>query len=167
MALARKILKKYIPSANPNDGYYIAGIATAMSMVDVLKRAGKNPTRALVMKAARSQNQAKHPLVVPGIVIKTAANDGFPMEQVSLQRWVSGKGSAAGHWSLFGRSAPRRASAASRGRPSARARACRSTRRARSRPRSPRPSRRSRVWRPSRSLRSAKRQTAVAKPRRW
>ena len=54
------------------------------------------------MKAARSQNQAKHPLVVPGIVIKTAANDGFLMEQVSLQRWVSGKGSAAGHWSLFG-----------------------------------------------------------------
>ena len=102
MALARKILKKYIPSANPNDGYYIAGIATAMSMVDVLKRAGKNPTRASVMKAARSQNQAKHPLVVPGIVIKTAATDGFPMEQVSLQRWVSGKGSATGHWSLFG-----------------------------------------------------------------
>jgi branched-chain amino acid transport system substrate-binding protein len=102
LALARKILKKYVPSANPKDGYYVAGIATAMSMVDVLRRAGRNLTRASVMKAARSQNQAKHPLVIPGIVVKTSPTDGFPMEQVALQRWVSGKGSAAGHWSMFG-----------------------------------------------------------------
>jgi branched-chain amino acid transport system substrate-binding protein len=102
LALARKILKKYVPSANPKDGYYVAGIATAMSMVDVLRRAGRNLTRASVMKAARSQNQTKHPLVIPGIVVKTSPTDGFPMEQVALQRWVSGKGSAAGHWSMFG-----------------------------------------------------------------
>jgi branched-chain amino acid transport system substrate-binding protein len=91
-----------VPSANAKDGYYIAGIATAMSMVDVLKRAGRNLTRAAVMKAARSQNQKKHPLVIPGISIKTSSTDGFPMEQVALQRWVSGKGSATGHWSMFG-----------------------------------------------------------------
>jgi hypothetical protein len=24
------------------------------------------------------------------------------MEQVALQRWVSGKGNATGHWSMFG-----------------------------------------------------------------
>ena len=102
LALARKIHKKYVPSANPKDGYYVAGIATAMSMVDVLRRAGRNLTRASVMKAARSQNQAKHPLVIPGIVVKTSPTDGFPMEQVALQRWVSGKGSTAGHWSMFG-----------------------------------------------------------------
>ena len=59
LALARKILKKYIPNANPKDGYYIAGIATAMSLVDVLRRAGRNLTRASVMKAARSQNQVE------------------------------------------------------------------------------------------------------------
>ena len=102
LALARRILKKYVPSANPKDGYYVAGIATAMSMVDVLRRAGRNPTRASVMKAARSQNQAKHPLVIPGIVVKTSPTDGFPMEQVALQRWVTGKGKASGHWAMFG-----------------------------------------------------------------
>ena len=83
-----------MPSANPKDGYYIAGMATAMSMVDVLKRAGRNLTRASVMKAARSQNQPKHPLLIPGIAVKTSPRDGFPIEQVTLQRWVSGKGSA-------------------------------------------------------------------------
>ncbi len=71
-------------------------------MVDVLKRAGRNLTRASVMRAARSQNQPKHPLLIPGIAVKTSPNDGFPIEQVALQRWVSGKGSAQGNWSVFG-----------------------------------------------------------------
>ena len=99
---AQRILKKYGPGANTKDGYYIAGMASAMSFVNVLKRAGTNPTRASVMKAARSQNQAKHPLLIPGIAVKTSAKDGFPIEQVALERWVSGKGSAQGHWSMFG-----------------------------------------------------------------
>jgi branched-chain amino acid transport system substrate-binding protein len=102
LALGRRILKKYAPSANPKDGYYFAGMAAAISLVDVLRRAGRNLTRASVMKAARSQNESKHPLLIPGIVVKTSPTDGFPIEQVALQRWVSGKGSAAGHWSMFG-----------------------------------------------------------------
>jgi branched-chain amino acid transport system substrate-binding protein len=102
LAAARNVLKKYIPGANVKDGYYYAGMASAISMVDVLKRAGANPSRASVMKAARSQNMKKHPLLIPGIVVKTSATDGFPIEQVALQRWVSGKGSAAGHWAMFG-----------------------------------------------------------------
>jgi branched-chain amino acid transport system substrate-binding protein len=102
LALGRRILKKYIPSANPKDGYYYAGMASAISLVNVLKRAGTNLTRASLMKATRTQNQPKHPLLVPGIVVKTSARDGFPIEQVALQRWVSGKGSAQGHWSMFG-----------------------------------------------------------------
>ena len=77
-------------------------MASAMSLVNVRKRAGPNLTRAALMKAARPQNQPKHPLLIPGIGVKTSPTDGFPIEQVALQRWVSGKGSAPGHWSLFG-----------------------------------------------------------------
>ena len=102
LAQATRILKKYAPGANTKDGYYVAGMASAMSLVDVLKRAGANPTRASVMRAVRSQNQPKHPLLIPGIAVKTSARDGFPIEQVALQRWVSGKSSALGHWSVFG-----------------------------------------------------------------
>ena len=68
----------------------------------MLKRAGRNLTRASVMKAARSQNQPKHPLLIPGIVVKTSPTDGFPIEQVALQRWVTRQGPAPGHWSMFG-----------------------------------------------------------------
>lgn len=96
LALERRILKRYLPSANPKDGYYVAGMATAISLVDVLRRAGKNLTRAGVMRAVRTMNQKKHPLVLPGIVVKTSPTDSFPIEQVALQRWTNGR------WVSFG-----------------------------------------------------------------
>lgn len=103
LAQERRILKRYLPGANPKDGYYVAGMTSAVALVDVLRRAGRNLTRAGVMKAARSLNIKGHPFLVPGIVVKTSPKDGFPIEQVALERWVNGKGSATGHWSMFGR----------------------------------------------------------------
>ena len=64
------------------------------------------------MKAARTQNQPKHPLLIPGIGVKTSPTDGFPIEQVALQRWVSGKGSAPATGRCSARCEPQRASAA-------------------------------------------------------
>jgi branched-chain amino acid transport system substrate-binding protein len=96
LALERQILKRYAPGSNPKDGYYPAGMAEAFTLVDTLRKAGKNLTRASVMKAALALNESKNPFVVPGILVKTSAKDHFPMEQVSLERW--GKG----HWTSFG-----------------------------------------------------------------
>lgn len=95
LALERAILKRYLPSANPKDGYYVAGMASAFTLVDVLRRAGPQPTREGVMKAARSLNETRNPFVIPGIAIKTSPTDGFPMQEVALQRWTKG------HWSIF------------------------------------------------------------------
>ena len=94
--LFRTILKKYVPAGNPKDGYYLAGMASAFTLVDVLRKAGKNLTRDGVIKAARSLNEANNPFVIPGILVKTSATDGFPMQQVGLQRWTKG------HWEIFG-----------------------------------------------------------------
>jgi branched-chain amino acid transport system substrate-binding protein len=97
LALERQILKKYGPAgADPKNGYYVAGMASAFTLVDTLRRAGKSLTRASVMKAATSLNERSNPFVLPGIVIKTTSSDHFPIEQVSLQRWTKG------HWSIFG-----------------------------------------------------------------
>ena len=96
LALERRILKKYAPGANAKDGYYVGGMASAYTLVDVLRRAGKNLTQDGVMKASRSLNETKNPFVIPGIQIKTSATDGFPMQQVALERWTNG------HWSMFG-----------------------------------------------------------------
>lgn len=95
LALERKILAKYAPGSNAKDGYYVAGMASAYTLVDVLKRAGKSLSRDSVMKAARSLNEPKNPFVITGISVKTSATDGFPMQQVALERW------AKGHWSIF------------------------------------------------------------------
>jgi branched-chain amino acid transport system substrate-binding protein len=67
----------------------VAGMAAAFALVDTLRKAGKNLSRAGVMAAARSLNEANNPFVVPGIVVKS------PIQQVALQRW------AGGRWSIF------------------------------------------------------------------
>ena len=53
VALYRSILKRFAPSAKPTDVYHWYGMTVAWTMVDVLKRAGKSPTRAGVLRAAR------------------------------------------------------------------------------------------------------------------
>jgi ABC-type branched-subunit amino acid transport system substrate-binding protein len=77
------------------NGYYVAGMASAFTLVDALRKAGKNLTRAGIMAAARSLNEANNPFVIPGIVVKTSATDGFPVQQVALERWTGT------HWSIF------------------------------------------------------------------
>jgi branched-chain amino acid transport system substrate-binding protein len=94
--LAAQVIKKYVPGGNPKDGYLVAGMAGAFTMVDTLKKAGKNLTRDGVMKAATSLNEANNPFLIPGIVVKTTPTSRFPLTQARLQRW------SKGHWTLFG-----------------------------------------------------------------
>ncbi len=77
------------------NGYYVAGMASAFTLADALRKAGKNLTRAGIMAAARSLNEANNPFLIPGIVVKTSATDAFPMQQVALERWTGT------HWSIF------------------------------------------------------------------
>jgi branched-chain amino acid transport system substrate-binding protein len=88
--LFQSILKKYgsdIGSRDLDNGFYTAGMATAFTMVDTLRKAGRNPTRASVMRAATHLNEKNNPFVLPGIVIKTTPTSRFPLTQVRLQRW--------------------------------------------------------------------------------
>ncbi len=94
IALFQRIMR----AAGANDlrnGYYVAGMASAFTLVDALRKAGKNPTRAGLMAAARSLNEANNPFAIPGIVVRTSATDGFPIQQVALERWTGT------HWSIF------------------------------------------------------------------
>ncbi len=98
MALYRKIMKKYVSgdSSTIKNGYYLAGMVSASSMVSALKQAGKKLTRKSLMNAMTHLNIKNNPFVLPGIVIKTTPTDRRPIEQVQLQRW---KGS---QWKAFG-----------------------------------------------------------------
>jgi len=96
MKLYRSLLSKYAKGANPNDVYHVYGMAVAYETASLLRRLGANPTRAALMKAARSLNDPKNPFLLPGVVVKTGAGDNFPVQQGQLQRWTKGR------WVPFG-----------------------------------------------------------------
>jgi branched-chain amino acid transport system substrate-binding protein len=93
--LYRSIMKRY-QGGNPNDVYAVYGMSVAHTFVAALKKAGKNPTRAGIMKAATSLNVKNDPFLLPGITVKTSATDHFPLDQAKLQRYHNG------HWVSFG-----------------------------------------------------------------
>jgi len=95
MKLFRSIMARYAAGQNPN-GYYAAGMASAYTLVDTLKRAGKNLTRKSVLTAATHLNEKTNPFVLPGIKVHTTPSFRFPISQVRLERWHKG------HWVIFG-----------------------------------------------------------------
>ena len=92
----RAIMARYAKGANANDVYHVYGMAVAYETVSLLKRVGANATRVRLMAAARSITSPSNPFVLPGIGIKTGKGDGFPIQQVQMQRWRKGK------WVPFG-----------------------------------------------------------------
>jgi branched-chain amino acid transport system substrate-binding protein len=87
VALYRKILKTYAPSARPTDVYHWYGMTVAWSMVDALQRAGKKLTRASLLTAVRSMNTTANPFMLPGIRLRTTARDSYPIDAVFLYRY--------------------------------------------------------------------------------
>jgi branched-chain amino acid transport system substrate-binding protein len=90
--LFQSILRKYgndISSRDLQDGYFTAGMAGAYTMVDTLRKAGKNLTREGVMRAATHLKEKRNPFVLPGIVIRTTPTSRYPLTQVRLQRWTN------------------------------------------------------------------------------
>jgi branched-chain amino acid transport system substrate-binding protein len=94
--LYRSILARFMPGAKPLDVYNYYGMAVAYSMVDALRRAGKNPTRDSLLRAATHLNET-NPFLLPGIGIKTSPSDYYPMAKARFVRYRKGL------WVLFGK----------------------------------------------------------------
>jgi branched-chain amino acid transport system substrate-binding protein len=86
VALYRSILKKYAPTSRPEDVYHFYGMGVAFTMVDALKRAGKSPTRASLLKAAQHLDEV-NPFMRPGIRISTSPSDYYPISKAQLVRY--------------------------------------------------------------------------------
>ena len=87
----RALMGKYADGENVNDVYHVYGMAVAYETVGLLRRLGANPTRAGLMKAARSISSPKNPFLITGVVVKTGKGDNFPVQQGQLQRWTKGR----------------------------------------------------------------------------
>ena len=97
VALYRSIMKRYYPSGRVTDVYNWYGMTVAWTMVETLRRAGKNLTRAGLLKAAQSLDTSANPFLLPGIKLKTSRSDYRPLGTVFLYRydnkqWVKASG---------------------------------------------------------------------------
>jgi branched-chain amino acid transport system substrate-binding protein len=95
MKLYSSILKQYLPSGKYDDVYNYYGMAVAYTMVDALKRAGRNLTRESLLRAATHLNE-RNPFMLAGIRIRTTPSDYFPIDQARFVRYHKT------HWIPFG-----------------------------------------------------------------
>jgi hypothetical protein len=95
MKLYRTVMKKF-KGTNPTDVYNVYGMSVAHTFVEALKKAGKNPTRDSIMRAATHLNVKNDPFLLPGVVVRTTSSDHFPLDQARLERYHNGR------WRSFG-----------------------------------------------------------------
>ena len=97
MALYRTIMRRYHPTGRVTDVYHWYGMTVAWTMVETLRAAGKNLTRAGLLRAAQRLDLPGNPFLLPGIRLETSRTDYRPMEHVYLYRydnkeWVKASG---------------------------------------------------------------------------
>jgi branched-chain amino acid transport system substrate-binding protein len=87
VALYRTIMRKYDPTGHPTDVYNWYGMTVAWTMVETLRKAGRNLTRASLLRAAQSLDLRSNPFLLPGIRLQTSRTDYRPMQDVFLYRY--------------------------------------------------------------------------------
>jgi hypothetical protein len=90
-------MQTHYPSGKPADVYNWYGMTVAWTMVETLRKAGKNLTRGGLLRAARTLDLRDNPFLLPGIRLRTTPTNGFPIASVYLYRydneqWVRASG---------------------------------------------------------------------------
>ena len=84
------LIKKYYPGGDPDDSLTANGYTIAQAMVEVLKKAGDNLTHDNIMKVASNLNLTL-PMLAPGIMLKTAPDDFYPVSQLQLTKFAGSR----------------------------------------------------------------------------
>ncbi len=89
MKLYRQVLARYAPQLKPDDALNLYGVAVAEAFVELLQKAGPNPTREGLMKAYRNWDQA-NPFLIPGNRQHTDAKNQFPIRGEVIVKFGDG-----------------------------------------------------------------------------
>ncbi len=92
----REFMARYMPQADVNDVFYVAGYCNAQTLEQVLRQAGSDLSRANVMRQAANLRDLKLPMLLPGITVNTSEQDYAPIQAMQLQRFDGQR------WHLFG-----------------------------------------------------------------
>ena len=96
VTLYRQVMKKYLPAEDWKAVAHLYGMMAAYAMVDALKGAGRNPTRASLMRAATHLNEV-NPFLLPGLTLSTSPSDYYPIGKTYLVRYQNG------YWNVLGK----------------------------------------------------------------
>jgi len=80
-------MKQYYPGGDLSNAFNVTAYTHAFTMHQVLKQAGDDLTRANVMKQAASLSIPHVPMTLPGVEVKTSADDFFPVEKEQLSKF--------------------------------------------------------------------------------
>jgi branched-chain amino acid transport system substrate-binding protein len=89
------LMAKYNPRGRPTDGLNFYGFAKADTFVRAMYKAGRNPTRAGLMRALLSLNETS-PFLLPGSKLKTSPTDHFIISHQRLMRFNNGLWTGSG-----------------------------------------------------------------------
>jgi ABC-type branched-subunit amino acid transport system substrate-binding protein len=87
--LFKQIMSKYYPDGKVEDNFNVYGMATAWSLVDMLKKAGPNLTRQAVLDQMANLSQTDNPFLYPGIVVKNTPTDHYSITQEYLAKYAT------------------------------------------------------------------------------
>jgi branched-chain amino acid transport system substrate-binding protein len=89
MKLYKSVMAQYYPKGRVTDGLNLYGFAAAHGFVQLMYKAGKNPTRQALMNAYRNWNEVS-PFLLPGNKQKTGGTDQRPVDCLRLAKFVDG-----------------------------------------------------------------------------
>jgi len=85
----QQVMATYYPKGRVTDALNMYGVASAEAFTELLYAAGKSPTRASLMKAYRTWNEA-NPFLLPGVKQRTGATGQFPIKCEQLVKFTDG-----------------------------------------------------------------------------
>lgn len=92
----REFMARYMPQADINDVFHVAGYSNAQTMEHVLRQCGSDLSRANLMRQAANIRSLSLPMLLPGVTVSTSEQDFAPIQAMQLQRFDGQR------WHLFG-----------------------------------------------------------------
>jgi branched-chain amino acid transport system substrate-binding protein len=90
--LFNEVMSKYYADGKTNDAFNVYGMAVAFTMVDVLKRAGDNPTRKSLIDALNNFTESDNPFLAKGVVAKNTSSDHYTITQEAIVKYDAAQG---------------------------------------------------------------------------